>query len=111
MKLGPFTFQCACFICSCRSTADARRRFMSAFSSDRRFSERSYSASYILGASGRLAILARLAVDLFINGFFLGWWFEKLVLSLVVKPVNPGEFAFRDQFRLGLQPMLHIASG
>jgi hypothetical protein len=31
MKLGPLTFQCACFICICRSTADASRWFMSAF--------------------------------------------------------------------------------
>ena len=30
------------------------------------------------------------------------------ILRVVVKPMNPGEFAFRDQFRLGGQPMLHI---
>ena len=31
------------------------------------------------------------------------------VLRFVVKTVNPGEVAFRDQFRLGRQPMLHVA--
>ncbi len=25
--------------------------------------------------------------------------------------MNPGAFAFRDQFRLGFQPMLHIVPG
>jgi len=28
-----------------------------------------------------------------------------------MKTVNPGEFAFREQLRLGLQPVLHIVSG
>jgi len=28
-----------------------------------------------------------------------------------MKTVNPGEFAFREQLRLGLQPMLHIMPG
>jgi len=31
-----------------------------------------------------------------------------LVLGLVVKAMNPGEVAFRNQFRLGRQPMLDI---
>ena len=28
-----------------------------------------------------------------------------------MKSMNPGEVAFRDQFRLGLQPVLHIVTG
>jgi len=28
-----------------------------------------------------------------------------------MKTVNPGEFAFRDQLRLGLQPMLYLVPG
>ena len=34
-----------------------------------------------------------------------------VVLHLVVKPMNPGEIAFRDQFRLRLQPVLNIMTG
>ena len=50
-------------------------------------------------------------------------WFHKFVSRLgngvrgrfasgmVVKPVNPGEIAFCDQFRLRLQPVLHLMTG
>ena len=47
-------------------------------------------------------------------------WFHKFrlyliavnfVLRPVVKPMNPGEVAFGEQLRLGLQPVLHIAPG
>ena len=34
-------------------------------------------------------------------------WF----LRPVVKPMNPGEVAFGEQLRFGLQPVLHIAPG
>jgi len=32
-----------------------------------------------------------------------------LILCLAGQPVGPGEFAIREQLRLGLQPMLHRA--
>ena len=50
-------------------------------------------------------------------------WFHKFIsrlgngvrgrfaLRLVVKSMNPGEIAFRDQFRLRLQPVLHLMTG
>jgi hypothetical protein len=31
-------------------------------------------------------------------------------LRLFVKPMNTGEFAFRDQFRFGGKPMLHFVA-
>ena len=34
-----------------------------------------------------------------------------VVLHRVVKSMNPGEIAFRDQIRLGLQPVLHLVTG
>ena len=34
-----------------------------------------------------------------------------VVLHRVVKPMNPGEIPFLDQFRLRLQPVLNIATG
>ena len=54
---------------------------------------------------------ASLVLAAFINGFLLGGLPGNFVLRLVVKPMNPGEVAFRDQFRLGLQPVLHIVPG
>jgi len=33
------------------------------------------------------------------------------ILCPVMKTMNPGKVAFRDQFRLGLQPVLHIVPG
>src|ERR1017187_7811898 len=63
LRVGPLTFQCACFICICSSAADGSRWFMSVFSSARRFAEMSFSVSHILGAS------ARLTMDFFTDGF------------------------------------------
>jgi hypothetical protein len=43
---------------------------------------------------------------------FLVWlvvW--EIYLCLVVKPMNPGKFAFGEQFRLSRQLMLHMAPG
>ena len=58
MKPGPFTFQCACFICICSSAASARRRFINAFSSDWRSLEMSFSVSFSLVAyAGVLAFI------------------------------------------------------
>ena len=41
----------------------------------------------------------------------IGLRFRAHVVQLcpVMKAVNPGAVAFRDQFRLGRQPMLHVA--
>ncbi len=50
-------------------------------------------------------------MDVFINGFFQGWLPGKFILCPIMKTVNPGEVAFREQFRLGLQPVLHIMPG
>jgi hypothetical protein len=46
----------------------------------------------------------------FINGFIRDGLTGGLVLYPVGQPVGPGEFAFREQLRLGLQPMLHRVS-
>src|ERR1019366_149086 len=104
MKLGPFTFQCACFICIWRSTASASRWFISVFSSNRRWSEMSFSVSYILGAS------AWWVLDEVINRFLLGMLVVNFVLRPIVKPMRPREFAFRAHFRLRRQPVLHFAA-
>ena len=71
-KTGHFTFQCACFICICRSTADARRWFIRVFNSDRRWREMSFSVSYIVGDSMRLAVdvvMVLFVKDLLPSGF------------------------------------------
>jgi len=34
-----------------------------------------------------------------------------VAFRLVVNPMNPGKFAFREQFRLGFQPVLHFVPG
>ena len=56
----------------------------------------------LLTWSGCLGIRSQPVKGLWENGGFVH------ILRVVVKPMNPGEFAFRDQFRLGGQPMLHI---
>lgn len=48
-------------------------------------------------------------MDVFINGFIQGGLTGAFILCLVGQPVGPGEFAIREQLRLGLQPMLHRA--
>ena len=45
------------------------------------------------------------------GGVIIYYFLGNYILRLVVKPVNPGEFAFRYQFRLCLQPMLNIVTG
>ena len=34
-----------------------------------------------------------------------------MILRLVVKAVDTSQIPFRDQIRLGLQPMLHLVTG
>ena len=36
---------------------------------------------------------------------------RRIVLSAVMKAVNPGKIAFRQQLLLGFQPVLHIVPG
>lgn len=43
--------------------------------------------------------------------FCKGWLLKKDVLCLVMEAVDPSEIAFREQFRLRGQPVLHLASG
>ena len=51
-----------------------------------------------------------MVMDGFIKVVFT-WPPVNFVLRPVVKPMNPGEVAFGEQLRLGLQPVLHIAPG
>src|SRR5216684_1418912 len=48
MKFGPFTFQCACLQCNCRSTASARHALHSSMSWTRFVSDKSIPVAYIL---------------------------------------------------------------
>src|SRR6266849_4886672 len=48
MKFGPFTFQCACLQCNCRSTASARHVLHSSMSWTRLVSDKSIPVAYIL---------------------------------------------------------------
>src|SRR5258707_12969437 len=48
MKFGPFTFQCACLQCNCRSTASARQALHSSMSSARFVSDTSIPVAYIV---------------------------------------------------------------
>jgi hypothetical protein len=45
-------------------------------------------------------------------GFAVGWGVNGFMnfLCLVMKAVDAGEIAFRDQFGLGFQPMLHFVT-
>src|SRR5258708_32310835 len=48
MKFGPFTFQCACLQCNCRSTASARHALHSSMIWTRFMSDKSIPVAYIL---------------------------------------------------------------
>ena len=51
-KLGPLTFQCACFICIWRFTASANRWFNSRLISARRSGAISFPVGFMCGTSG-----------------------------------------------------------
>src|ERR1035438_9889932 len=65
------------------------------------------------GLCGACLVRFRAMMGVFIILLFS--WFGRLpgkfTLRPVMKTVNPGEFAFREQFRLGFQPMLHLVPG
>src|SRR5205085_6688748 len=65
IKCGPFTFQCACFICIWRSTASARRWFTSTLSFNRSSWGISFSVLYTLSVPLDFLVLS------FIQFYFL----------------------------------------
>src|SRR5216684_2200248 len=56
MKCGPFTFQCACFVCVCRSMASASRALHRSIICRRVASGRSFFVGYI-GSSSRCRLM------------------------------------------------------